>query len=68
MPRNHDKNATPRHLRRAPKGSTVARLPSGMHTAQSLADFRALQAQLGTGDAETLRQALALAWWTLKGE
>lgn len=61
MPRNHDRRHTPNHLRRAPKGSTVMRLPSGFHTLESFQHFATLQEQLRTNSAETLRQALARA-------
>lgn len=61
MSRKHDRSQTPPHLRRAPKGSTLARFPSGRHTVESFQHFAALQAQLGVNEAETLRQALARA-------
>jgi hypothetical protein len=61
MPRNHDRRRTPQHLRRAPKGSTVTRLPSGFHTLESFQHFATLQERLRVNSAETLRQALALA-------
>lgn len=61
MARNHDRSTTPPHKRRAPKGSTIARFPSGGHTAESYGNFVQLQEQLGVSDAETVRQALARA-------
>lgn len=61
MPRKHDRSTTPPERRRAAKGTTIARFPSGRHTLESFQHFAALQAQLGVNDAETLRQALARA-------
>lgn len=61
MPRNHDRRRTPPHLRRAPKGSTVMRFPSGFHTLESFQHFATLKEQLRVNSAETLRQALSRA-------